>query len=287
MLIFNPKRFDCPKPVKNSNCKWLLPERKHSSIFISAILILVGALSQSFAQSGIVERNNHFRGNISVTNNGLSLIPAFSLNRPAAVFELSLGGERLSFDPELRFALDGQPWSFIFWWRYKIVKKEKFNLHLGAHPGFVFVNTLVDDGNGNMIESMEAKRFFAWEVSPSYTFSPKVKVNLLYLQGRSLGKVPYALNQFVALGSSFTDVSITEKYFFNARPQLFYLKMNEKDGYFGSSSFVVGRRDFPVSLGSIVSKKIVSEIAVDDWIWNISLIYSFNNQFVRRSSPVF
>lgn len=286
MLIMNHDRFNCPKSVKNSNCKWLLPERKLCSIFVSAVLIFVGASFQSVAQSGTAERHNHFRGNISVTNNGLSLIPAFSLGRPAAIFELSLGGERLSFDPELRFALDGQPWSFIFWWRYKIVKKEKFNLHVGAHPAFVFVNTLVDDGNGNMVESMEAKRFFAWEVSPTYTFSPKIKVNFLYLQGRSLGNVPYALNQFVALGSSFTDVSISEKYFFNARPQLFYLKMNEKDGYFASSSFVVGRRDFPVSLGSIVSRKIVSEIEVDDWIWNISLIYSFNNQFVKRSSPV-
>jgi hypothetical protein len=250
------------------------------------LLILVAISPRSFAQTENVQPSNHFRGNISVTNNGLSLIPAFSLNRPAAVFELSLGGERLSFDPELRFGLDGQPWSFIFWWRYKVIKKEKFNLHVGAHPAFVFVNTLVDDGSGNMIESMESKRFFAWEISPSYAFSKKVKANFLYLQGRSLGKVPYALNQFVSLGASFTDISISQKYFFNARPQLFYLKMNEKDGYFASSSFVVGRRDFPVSLGSIVSKKIVSEIEVDDWIWNISLIYSFNNQFVKRSSPV-
>jgi hypothetical protein len=282
----NRDRFADSKSVKHASSKWTHQPKKIYSIFVIAFLILVGVASPSLAQSGNAERNNHFRGNISVTNNGLSLIPAFSLNRPAAVFELSLGGERLSFDPELRFALDGQPWSFIFWWRYKIVKKEKFNLQVGAHPAFVFVNTLVDDGNGNMVESMEAKRFFAWEVSPSYTFSPKIKVNFLYLQGRSLGNVPYALNQFVALGSSFTDVSITEKYFFNARPQLFYLKMNEKDGYFASSSFVVGRRGFPVTLGSIVSKKIVSEIEVDDWIWNISLIYSFNNQFVKRSSPV-
>jgi hypothetical protein len=230
--------------------------------------------------------SNHFRGNISVTNNGLSLIPAFSLWRPAAIFEMSLGGERLSFDPELRFALDGKPWSFIFWWRYKIVKSNKFNLHVGAHPAFIFTTTMEPDANGQMVEITKTQRFFAVEISPSYTISPKTKLSFLYLAGRSLGKVPYSLNQFVTMGPTFTDISISKKYFFNARPQVFYLKMNEKDGFFASSSMVIGRKNFPISLGGIVSKVIVSEIEVDNWIWNVSLIYSFHNQFVKRSNPL-
>ncbi|WP_304517682.1 hypothetical protein [Cecembia rubra] len=240
----------------------------------------------SFGQENKNKITNHFRGNISVTNNGLSLIPAFSLNRPAAIFELSLGGKRLSFDPEMRFALDGQPWSFIFWWRYRIITSEKFKLHVGAHPAFIFENKMVANSNGTLIPSMEAKRFFAGEISPSYVFSEKARVSFLYLAGRSLGKVPFALNQFVATGAHFTKIPLSEKYFFNASPQMFYLKMNDKDGYFGSSSFVIGRKDFPVSLGSIISKKIVSEIEVDNWIWNLSLIYSFNNEFVKRSNPL-
>lgn len=258
---------------------------------LSLAIGLMAVLWLSFSPASYAQENQksgigHFRGNISVTNNGLSLIPAFSLNRPAAIFELSLGGERLSFDPEMRFALDGQPWSFIFWWRYKIIKSDKFKLHVGSHPAFIFENKMVANGNGTLIPSMEAKRFFASEISPRYTFNHKVTVSFLYLAGRSLGKIPYALNQFVALGSQFTKIPLSEKYFFNASPQLFYLKMNEKDGYFGSSSFVIGRKDFPVSLGSIISKKIVSEIEVDNWIWNLSLIYSFNNEFVKRSNPL-
>lgn len=262
-----------------------------SGVFAELIFILLFSTLSSgnhhaFAQEDKNSGINYFSGNISVTNNGLSLIPAFSLNRPAAIFELSLGGERLSFDPEMRFALDGQPWSFIFWWRYKIVKSEKFKLHIGAHPAFIFENTLVDYGNGNMIESMEAKRFFAGEISPSYAFNERTKINFLYLQGRSLGKVPFALNQFVALGTSHTNVRLSKSFFLNARPQLFFLKMNEKEGYFASGSFLIGKKDFPVSLGSIISKKIVSEIEVDNWIWNISLVYSFNNEFVKRANPL-
>lgn len=251
-------------------------------LFIALTVFTFPLLAQ---ESGMAPKN-HFSGNISITNNGLSLIPAFSLNRPAAIFELSLGGERLGFDPELRFALDGQPWSFILWWRYKIIKSEKFRLHVGAHPAYIFENALVDNGNGVMVESMEVKRFFAGEISPSYQFNEKIRVNFLYLAGRSLGNVPYALNQFVATGAHFTRFPLSKKYFFNASPQVFYLKMNEKDGYFGSSSIVLGRKDFPVSIGSIISRKIVSEIEVDNWIWNVSLIYSFNNEFVKRSNPL-
>ena len=86
-----------------------------SGFFSKLVLIFVVAVifygnHHAFAQEDKTSGISHFSGNVSVTNNGLSLIPAFSLNRPAAIFELSLGGERLSFDPEMRFALDGQPW---------------------------------------------------------------------------------------------------------------------------------------------------------------------------------
>jgi hypothetical protein len=272
------------------------PQERHYLIFgfhklalVKAMILLVYVLfigTDVFAQDNSGKGPSYFRGNISVTNNGLSLIPAFSLGRPAAIFEMSMGGERLSFDPELRFALDGKPWSFVFWWRYKIVKSNKFNLHVGAHPAFIFTTTMEPDVNGQMVETTKAQRFFAAEIAPSYTISPKTKLSFLYLAGRSLGKVPFSLNQFVTIGPSFTNIPISQKYFFNARPQVFYLKMNEKDGFFASSSMVIGRKNFPISLGGIVSKVIVSEIEVDNWIWNISLIYSFNNEFVKRSNPI-
>src|SRR5688572_15693209 len=59
-----------------------------------------------------------FRGQITATNNGISLVPNFSLGRPAALFDLSVGKGRFSFDPWLRFGLDTKPWVFIFWFRY-------------------------------------------------------------------------------------------------------------------------------------------------------------------------
>jgi hypothetical protein len=252
-------------------------------VFLLMVKVSPNVFSQSQSQN---EKISHFSGNISLTNNGISLIPTFSLGRPAAIFERSLGGERLSFDPEIRFAMDGQPWSFILWWRYKIIQSEKFNLHVGTHPGFLFRNTSVLAANGQVIESMEARRYFAGEIVPSYIINDKVKLSFLYLASRSLGPVPFELNQFLSVNSSLTNLKISDQFYFNARPQFFYLKINERDGYFVSASFLVGKKNLPVSFGSIISKKIISTIATDNWVWNVGLIYSFNNDFIKSPNPV-
>ncbi len=55
-----------------------------------------------------------FGGVITATNNGVSIIPSFTLGRPAVLFDLSLSVEHFSFDPMLRFGMDGKPWSFVF-----------------------------------------------------------------------------------------------------------------------------------------------------------------------------
>jgi len=57
---------------------------------------------------------SHFSGSVSVTNNGISIIPAFSLNKPAVVFNLSAGKGRLSFEPFLGFFSRGNPGIFYF-----------------------------------------------------------------------------------------------------------------------------------------------------------------------------
>jgi hypothetical protein len=60
----------------------------------------------SFSQQADSTRQMiNLRGSVSVTNNGFSFIPSFTLGKPATVVNLSVGGKRFSFEPELRFAL--------------------------------------------------------------------------------------------------------------------------------------------------------------------------------------
>jgi hypothetical protein len=106
--------------------------------FQNIILILsIAAIFQTSSAQGTDSTSKivNFRGAASITNNGFSFIPAFSLGKPATVFNFNInGGKRFSFEPEFRFALkDGRPWSFIFIWRYKLINQKRFQATVGSH----------------------------------------------------------------------------------------------------------------------------------------------------------
>lgn len=244
-------------------------------------LILICFVLTVEAQDENSEKTRHFRGSISVTHNGISLIPTFSLGRPAAAFELSLGGERLSFDPEFRLALDGKPWSFVFWLRYKLLQSEKFNLRVGAHPAMVF--RTIPQYNGSSQELIVTQRFLAGEIAPSYSFSDNFQVGLYYLSGFGLESDGPQRSHFLAANSTITKIGISKKFFLNFMPQIFYLKMDQLDGFYAYASMTLVRKEFPIAIASIVNRTIKSDIPGGDWVWNVSLVYTFNNQYLKRS----
>src|ERR1043166_1493193 len=92
------------------------------------ILFLILLLVTHFSFSQKEDSTNdvfHFRGAVTVTNKGISLVPTFTLGKPATIFDLSMGKKKLYFEPQLRFALEGKPWSFLIWWRYRLLNNSK------------------------------------------------------------------------------------------------------------------------------------------------------------------
>lgn len=245
------------------------------------ILLSMGNLANGQEQDN-TNPNFYFKGNISANSNGISLIPSFSLGRPALIFELALGGERLGFEPEMRFAMDGKPWSFILWWRYKILKSEKFNLHIGAHPAFIFNTNFVLDETGKEIEGTEVRRFFAGEIALSYAISKNFKMGAYYLLGTRLDKGYNEVNHFIAINASITNIALSEKLYLNLKPQVFYLNLTNDVGYYASSSALVGIKKFPLGVGGLLNRSIKKDIPGDDWVWNVNLVYSFNKEFTSR-----
>lgn len=112
-----------------------------------SILLVIGFIffaNLSFSQiTDSTKRIGHFSGSIGITNNGISFIPTFSLGEPAAIFIFSVGKRRLSFEPDIRFTLDARRGGMAFWWRYKLLRKNKFKVNAGAHPALNFLNKTV------------------------------------------------------------------------------------------------------------------------------------------------
>lgn len=95
--------------------------------------IMVFVLMSFSAFSQTKDSTFFFHADLSITNNGFSIIPAFTLGDPAAFLDMKMGNKRLTFEPQFRYALEGRPWSFIFIYRYKTIVKPKFQLTLGGH----------------------------------------------------------------------------------------------------------------------------------------------------------
>ncbi|MEN2283425.1 hypothetical protein AAGF08_14865 [Algoriphagus sp. SE2] len=247
-------------------------------IYLSLIFV-IKVQSQTIQESQPTIK--HFDGTITATSNGISIIPFFSLGRPAFLFDLSLGGDRLSFDPMLRFGMNGKPWSFVFWWRYKLINKPKFSLRVGAHPAFIFQEReLMVDGKPKNV--LVANRFLTYEIAPTFKLSPRSSLGIYFLNGNGINPYPPDHTYFLGLTWTLSDFPLGETVRFKMTPQVYYLKVDENDGIYGTSTFTLTKTDFPIGLQSTFNQKINSSIDGEDFVWNLSLIYNFANDYRKK-----
>jgi hypothetical protein len=236
------------------------------------------------AQDEPSEQTYHFNGNISVTNNGFSLVPTFSLGKPATVAELSLGGNRFSFDPQFRFDLAGlKPWSFIFIWRYKAIQTDRFQLRLGAHlPAIAFVD-LTYVVNGISKTQLTPSRYFTPEITPTYFISKRVNVGMYYLWGIGLEKEDQTRHtHFISVRAGFNRIPLAAETYFSWNPQIYYLTMDGTGGFYAAHVFEIGYKSFPLTISSMMNVKLKSDIATKDFDWNISMVYKFSLEFEKK-----
>lgn len=244
------------------------------------------AATVSFSQKiDSTKRELNFGGTVSATNNGFSLVPTFSLGKPALMTNLSLSGKgRFSFEPMFWYSmLDFKPWSFIFISRYKLVRREKFNLIVGTHlPAVNFTTTSVVKDSVRQ-DLIEARRFFpVGELILGYRFSKYFSLGAYILFGKGLDKSASTTNTFVSLRPDFDFIPISEKYFLKFNPQFYYLKMNENDGFYTAASLTLARKNCPFSISAMANRVLKSEINVKDFDWNVSLTYAFAKHFVKK-----
>ncbi len=225
-----------------------------------------------------------FRTDLTVTNNGFSIIPAFTLGDPAGFLDMKMGNRRLSFEPQFRFSLEGRPWSLIFIYRYKAVIKPRFQLTFGTHaPGMNFITRSVTiDGIDENLSV--ARRFLAGEIMPTYTLSDKASIGIYFLRGRAFQKHGPQNSTFFSLQGNFTKLTIAGKSYISLYPQIFYLKVDDNTGYYVNATAVLGIRDFPLTISGIVNKAIESSIPAQDFDWSLNLVYTLDKKFVVRKA---
>jgi hypothetical protein len=243
--------------------------------------MLINGSVASFAQNtDQPQPATRFSGTITVTNKGISTIPSFTLGKPAVVFDLSIGRGKFSFEPQFRFALEGKPWSFLFWGRYKLLTGNKFLINMGAHPALSFKtkNYMV---NGVSTETMVVKRYLAGDLTPTFIVSKNISIGAYYLYSYGVENDIIKHTHFIAARTNFTNIKLSDQYSMRFNPQIYYLKTDRQDGFYWGSTLSVSKKNCPVSISSLVNKTIESNVlGSKDFIWNVSIIYSFNKRYI-------
>ncbi len=258
-------------------CMDSLDKIKKAILLPSLLLFAHLGISQSVDSVKVI---SHMGGAVTVTNNGISLLPNLTLGKPAVLFNMNVGGKKISFEPEMRFALEGKPWSFIFWGRYKMVNTSKFKMGIGAHPALIFKERTYDVGNVQKTV-MVTYRFLAGELTPTYYVNNNTSFGVYYLSSYGMDEGA-KYTHFFALRGNFSNIKLFKDFRFRVAPQCYYLKIDSRDGLYTSSVFTLEKQGLPLAISSIVSKKIKSDIAGDDWVWNVSLVYSFYKEYVEH-----
>jgi len=264
---------------KLMNLRKLLLSAGKAMLLATFILFAGRAFSQ---EPDSVKPVINFKGSVTVTNNGFSFIPSFSLGKPAAILDLSVGGKRLSFEPQFRYSLEGRPWSFIFIWRYKLVKADKFQLTLGTHLPALNFGTVTVEKDSVTQEMIRTQRYFpVFEVSPNYAITKDINLSLFYLYGHGAKEATTKNTHYLSFRAYFSNLRLSKQFYLGFYPQLFYLKVDDTDGFYVASSLTLAKKNFPLSFSTLVNKAIQSDVDGKDFDWNVSLVYSFGSNLKK------
>ena len=240
-----------------------------------------------FAQSAdSTNQALHLSGTVSANNNGFSFVPTFSLGKPAVQTGFNISGNkgRFSFHPQFWYSmLDYKPWSFIFIWRYKLVKREKFEFIVGTHaPAINFRSAKVTE-NGVEKDVIKARRFYpAVEIIPVYHIKKDILLGIYYLFGTGIETEVDSKNHFLSIRPDFNNIPLTKQVYLRFNPQFYYLKIDELDGFYAAVGLTLAHRKYPLFIGTMMNKELKSDIDTKGFEWNVSMTYAFGKEFVER-----
>jgi hypothetical protein len=240
---------------------------------LAGALMMSARVAYSQTEDNVPEARG-FAGTVTITTKGISNVPSYTLGKPAALFDVKLGKKKLTFEPQLRFALEGKPWTFLFYWRYRLVETSKFQLSVSFQPVLSFITSPVVR-NGVPEDVIVARRFLAGEVIPGYSVTNNLNVSLQYLHSHGFESSTFRNMHFINLSTRWSNLRLSDELSLTVSPQAFYLNVDGEDGLYFNGLLALTRSNFPLSLSALFNKKLKSEISGDEFLWNVSLTYAY------------
>lgn len=206
----------------------------------------------------------------SLNSNGIASIPAFSLDKPAMMASAFLVKGRFSYEPNLAYGLDGKPWYIDNWFHYKIVIRPKYDLRVGFN-----LSTFCEKYQLPIGTIKVAQRYFAFEMTQTYKFSPTSLLSLAYWSDNGQEEDTYQ-GHFLSLTGEKSELPVGKNGLLAVNVMLFYINYNGKnDGLFISPKVTASVRNIPASIFFQATQAIQSNIEpFPGFRWNVGISYS-------------
>ncbi len=220
------------------------------------------------------EQAFHISGSIGITNNGISLIPNFSLGDPAALFSLTVSKGNLSFVTDFNFSFEAKPWYILYWLKYQLADYEKLKLNTGTHLGLNFISSELEV-NSQPKKFLQYERYWVIDFTPTYILTDHISIGAYYLHSRGLDPGTVGATHFLTLNTNFSTIKVANDLLLGINPQVYFLKQDDPHGFYFTSTISVSKQDFPFMLTALVNQPIKTQItAGNKFVWNLTLIYS-------------
>lgn len=176
----------------------------------------------------IPEKKIEMRGMVLLTHNAFAPLPAFSFDNPAIMTFLSIGWNRIKYEPEFSIGFNGQPWMWDNWLRYSLIQKSGLTIVAGLNPNLYFLSTKTENDK-TVIEAHCSVRGEVAAIFQDYQ-SNKYRFTYRYNNAFDFGTISghtidFAVEFKRILGFSEFDISL--------QPQLFYFNAEgNSDGFY-------------------------------------------------------
>jgi len=142
------------------------------------------------------------KGNLQLTNNGISPVPYFTLGEPALLTNLYITKGRFSFTPAFNFDLKAKPWSFNTWMHFRVIQSKRFNLYIGSN----FSTTFKRRDPTLFKEDLQAQRYQMSEINITYKIDQNKTLNFFYWKTTTLDNLGVSSSHFVSLTIQFENL---------------------------------------------------------------------------------
>ena len=108
-------------------------------------------------------------------------------------------------------------------------------------------------------------------------------MGIYYLYSYANDNIAIRNTNLISVTGSFSNMRLPDHYYLSFASQAYYLKQVQYDGFYIATRLSLTRKDFPLSLSSILNKAIRSDIpGSEDFVWNLIITYAFNKFYVDK-----